>query len=186
MQRHLCTLMQRHLCTAILCGIAFSLTPFVSAPGSTLDAAKDASRKTAPNFKVNDSKGAPVRLADFKGKVVLLNFWATWCHGCGEEIPWFIEYQDKYKSQGLVVLGVSMDDEGWKIVTPFIREKKMNYVVVIGDKALGDQFGLAAMPMTVLIDRDGKIVTKHEGVVDRYWKRKTRSPLTKPYSTRQP
>jgi len=159
--------MQRHLCAAIFCGIAFSLTHFVPAPGSTLDAAKDASRKAAPNFKVNDSKGAPVSLADFKGKVVLLNFWATWCHGCGEEIPWFIEYQDKYKSQGLVVLGVSMDDEGWKIVTPFIQEKKMNYVVVIGDKALGDQFGLAAMPMTVLIDRDGKIVTKHEGVVDR-------------------
>ena len=159
--------MQRHLCTAILCGIALSLTHFVSAPGATLNVANDTSRKPAPNFTVNDSKGAPVSLANFKGKVVLLNFWATWCHGCGEEIPWFIEYQDKYKSQGLVVLGVSMDDEGWKIVTPFVQEKKMNYVVVIGDKALGDQFGLAGMPMSVLIDRDGKIVRKYEGVVDR-------------------
>ena len=91
----------------------------------------DTPRKPAPNFATSDAKGSPVKLADLRGKVVLLNFWATWCHGCGEEIPWFIQYQEKYKSQGLAVLGVSMDDEGWTVVTPFVRERKINYVVVV-------------------------------------------------------
>ena len=135
--------------------------------GLSPHAAGDTPRKPAPNFATSDSKGIPVKLGDFKGQVVLLNFWATWCHGCGEEIPWFIQYQEKYKNQGLAVLGVAMDDEGWTVVTPFVREKKINYVVVVGDKKLSDLFGLAGMPMTVLIDRNGNIATKYEGVVNR-------------------
>src|SRR5216683_323612 len=87
------------------------------------------SRKAAPPFSLDSENGKPVRLADLKGKVVLLNFWATWCHGCKEEIPWYMEFADKYKTKGLAVIGVSMDDEGWKVVTPFIREKKLNYTI---------------------------------------------------------
>src|SRR5258707_420413 len=94
-----------------------------------------AARKAAPAFSLNDEKGTPVSLSDLKGKVVLLNFWATWCHGCKEEIPWYMEFADKYKTKGLAVIGVSMDDEGWKVVTPFIREKKLNYTIVIGNEA---------------------------------------------------
>ena len=156
--------MQSQLSLRIISTIVLLFAPF---SGLSPNASGDTPRKPAPNFATSDSKGIPVRLADFNGKVVLLNFWATWCHGCGEEIPWFIEYQEKYKNQGLVVVGVSMDDEGWSVVTSFVQEKKMNYVVVIGDKKLGDQFGLAGMPMTVLIDRNGNVASKYEGVVNR-------------------
>src|ERR1700693_616896 len=96
--------------------------------GSTPVSADNA-RKAAPNFTLSDSKGAAVRLSDYKGKVVLLDFWATWCHGCKTEIPWYMEFQNKYKDTGLSVIGVSMDEDGWKSVKPFVEEQKMNYVV---------------------------------------------------------
>jgi cytochrome c biogenesis protein CcmG/thiol:disulfide interchange protein DsbE len=125
------------------------------------------SRKTAPDFTLDDSKGAPIKLSDYKGKVVLLDFWATWCHGCGTEIPWFIEYQTKYKDSGLAVIGVSMDDDGWKVVKPFIEEKKMNYAVVLGNADVAKLYKVDAMPVTVLIDREGRIAESYDGVVDR-------------------
>jgi peroxiredoxin len=122
-------------------------------------------RKAAPDFALDGSNGTPVRLSDYKGKVVLLNFWATWCHGCQLEIPWFVEFQDKYQDSGLAVIGVSMDGDGWKSVKPYLEQKKLNYPVVIGNEDLGKQFGLAGMPMTLLIDRDGKIAHSYPGVV---------------------
>lgn len=124
-------------------------------------------RKAAPGFTLSDSTGAPVRLSDYKGKVVLLNFWATWCHGCKLEIPWFMEFERQYKDSGLAVIGVSMDDDGWKSVKPFLEQKKLNYTVVIGNEDLAKQYGLASMPMTVLIDREGKIAALHTGMVDK-------------------
>jgi len=99
--------------------------------------------------------------------VVLLNFWATWCNSCKQEIPWFMQFESKYKESGLTVLGVSMDDDGWKAVRPFLQEKKLNYPVVIGSESLGKLYGLNAMPRTVLIDREGKIALAYEGVVNR-------------------
>lgn len=126
-----------------------------------------AARKPAPQFNLIDSTGAPVRLADLKGRVVLLDFWATWCHGCIQEIPWFMEFQDKYKSKGFAVIGVSMDDGGWKIVKPFIAAKKMNYPVVLNGEDLDKRYGLGAMPLAVLIDKQGKIADSHAGVVDK-------------------
>ncbi len=124
-------------------------------------------RKVAPEFVLNDANGALVRLSAYKGKVVLLNFWATWCHGCQEEIPWFVQFESKYESNGLAVIGVSMDDDGWKSVKPFLEEKKLNYTVVIGNEPLGKLYGLSAMPMTLLIDREGKIAASYSGVIDR-------------------
>jgi thiol-disulfide isomerase/thioredoxin len=88
------------------------------------------SRKAAPNFTLENSAGVSVNLADYRGKVVLLDFWATWCHGCKTEIPWYVEFQDRYKERGLAVIGVSMDDDGWKSVRPFLSEHKLNYPVV--------------------------------------------------------
>jgi len=124
-------------------------------------------RKTAPNFTLSDSKGASVRLSDYKGKVVLLDFWATWCHGCKTEIPWYMEFQNKYKDKGLSVIGVSMDEDGWKSVKPFLEEKKMNYAVVIGNEDLARLYAVDALPVTLLIDRDGKIADSHPGMVDK-------------------
>ena len=126
----------------------------------------DKSPKTAPGFTLNDSRGVAVRLSDYKGRVVLLNFWATWCHGCVLEIPWFIEFQEKYKDNGLSVIGVSMDEE-WKPVNAFVEEKKVNYSIVIGNEGLGKLYGLNSMPMTLLIDRSGEIAASYTGVVDK-------------------
>src|SRR5215467_3295375 len=78
-------------------------------------------RKPAPEFRLTDSSEKTVTLKQYRGKVVLLDFWATWCHGCKEEIPWFAEFQKKYGNQGLRVIGVSLDDAGWKVVKPFIK-----------------------------------------------------------------
>ena len=135
------------------------------ASGAELQSA--AGRKPAPNFSLTDDKDAKISLSDFKGKVVLVNFWATWCHGCKEEIPWYMEFAGKYKDSGLVVIGISVDDDGWKAVKPFLREKKLNYSVVIGNNTLANQYGLDAMPLSVLVDREGKIADSHPGVVDK-------------------
>jgi peroxiredoxin len=124
-----------------------------------------ASRKTAPDFTLIDSSGTPIKLSNFRGKVVLLNFWATWCGGCQVEIPWFIEFQNK--NDGLNVIGISMDDDGWKSVRPYMREKKLNYTIVIDDKKVNKLYSLDSMPMTVLIDRDGKIAASHVGLVSK-------------------
>jgi peroxiredoxin len=144
--------------------LAVCLASLAIVPGASTAAN---SRKAAPDFTLKDADGAPVKLSDYKGKVVLLNFWATWCHGCKLEIPWFMEFEKKYKGSGLEVIGVAMDDDGWKSVKPYAEEKKMNYTVVIGDEDLGKLYGLASMPMTVLIDREGGIAATYNGMVDR-------------------
>ena len=118
-----------------------------------------------PDFALKDASGADIRLSGLQGKVVLLNFWATWCHGCKTEIPWFMEFAGKYK--GLVVLGVSMDDDGWKSVKPYAADKKINYPVLIGSDSLAKQYGVETMPMTYLIDRWGKVATTYIGMVDK-------------------
>lgn len=129
----------------------------------------DAERRKAPDFTRVDATGHKVRLSNYRGKVVLLDFWATWCTGCKEEIPWYVDFQARYSGSGLAVLGVSMDDDGWKTVKPFLAEKmKIPYPVVIGDDALAKEFGgIDRMPVTLLIDRKGRIAYTHIGVVDR-------------------
>jgi peroxiredoxin len=124
-------------------------------------------RSLAPDFSLKDASGKDVKLADLKGKVVLVNFWATWCEGCQVEIPWFVEFQKQYAGGGLVVVGISMDDDGWKSVKPWIQEKKVNYPIVIGNEGLGKQYGLVGMPLTALVDREGRIADVHAGVVDK-------------------
>lgn len=124
---------------------------------------------SAPDFARPDATGHKVQLSRLKGKVVLLDFWATWCTGCKTEIPWYVEFADKYRRDGLTAVGVAMDEEGWSVVKPFLAEKmKLNYPVVIGDKVLARQFGeLNSLPVTLLIDRKGRIAYSHTGIVDR-------------------
>jgi peroxiredoxin len=125
------------------------------------------SRKIASDFTLSDSKGASVKLSDYKGQVVLLDFWATWCGGCKVEIPWYMEFQNKYRASGLSVIGVSMDDDGWKSVKPFLEKQPVNYPIVIGNPELAKRYMVDAMPMTLLIDREGKIADSHVGMVDK-------------------
>ncbi len=121
-----------------------------------------------PAFTLTDASGQTVRLADFRGKVVLLNFWATWCPPCKTEIPWFVEFQSKYEAAGLVVLGISMDEEGWAAVRPFMEKNPVNYRMMAGNDAVAREFGgVASLPSTFLIDRSGRVVWSHSGIADR-------------------
>jgi peroxiredoxin len=123
-------------------------------------------RKLAPDFTLNDFSGTPVRLSSYKGRVVLLNFWATWCGGCKVEIPWFIDFERAYASSGLTVLGVSFDDDGWKLVRPFVAAKHINYPVMIADSHIAGLYGgVGALPVTFIIDKSGRIASTHLGVV---------------------
>jgi thiol-disulfide isomerase/thioredoxin len=118
------------------------------------------------NFTLKDIDNHDVRLSSLKGKVILLDFWATWCGPCKIEIPWFIEFQNKYGKSGLQVVGVSVDDTLDKL-KPFVSQMKMNYTVLQGldhddvQDALGPIFGV---PVTLVISRDGKICAKHTGL----------------------
>jgi thiol-disulfide isomerase/thioredoxin len=117
----------------------------------------------APDFTVTDIFGNKLRLSDYKGKVVMLDFWATWCGPCRIEIPGFVELQDRYRNQGFTIIGISMDD-GPEPVVEFYKQFKMNYPVALGDDRLGALFGgILGMPTTFLIGRDGRIYVKHIG-----------------------
>ncbi len=124
--------------------------------------------KAAPAFELKDLEGKTVKLSDFKGKVVLLNFWATWCPPCREEIPDLVALQNEYKDKGLVVLGVSLDQNGPAQVKSFVSRMKINYPVVIGDEKMAMSYGsIQAIPTTFYIDRAGKIAGMHEGGADK-------------------
>ena len=123
--------------------------------------------KPAPDFQLVDLDGNNVRLADLRGKAVLLNFWATWCPPCKIEMPWFVDLQKQYGPQGLQIVGVAMDEgNAHDAVAKFAREMGLNYTVLLGNDKVADQYGgVDALPTTFYIGRDGKIVTRVFGLV---------------------
>src|SRR5208282_706006 len=118
-------------------------------------------RKAAPDFSLKDADGKPVKLSDYRGKVVLLDFWATWCGPCKIEIPWFMDFERQFKDRGFAVVGVSMDEDGWAAVKPYLMRVQINYRVLLGNDQVGSLYGgVDSLPTTFLIDRQGNIVSK--------------------------
>jgi peroxiredoxin len=119
----------------------------------------------APDFSLEALDGKTVRLSDLRGKAVLLNFWATWCGPCKIEMPWFVDLQKQYGSQGLQIVGVAMDDASKEDIGKFAKDMGVNYPILIGKESVGDQYGgVPALPESFLISRDGKIVDKIIGL----------------------
>jgi thiol-disulfide isomerase/thioredoxin len=129
----------------------------------------DVTGKPAPlQFTMKDMNGVDVKLANFKGKIILLNFWATWCGPCRAEIPSLVKLQEQY-GKDLVILGVSVDDPIEKL-KPYANEMKMNYPVLVGNGRddVQDAYGpLWGIPVSVFVDRDGKIAKKHSGIASK-------------------
>lgn len=142
----------------------------LSVGSNPLDAKNTTSKPTiyrvAPNFSRMDLNHKRVNLADYRGKVVLLNFWATWCAPCLAEMPRFVAWQQEYGGRGLQVIGISMDDDAQPVRIAY-RKYKLNYPVVMGDEKIGEMYGgIFGLPATFLIDRNGKIRFQHQGAVD--------------------
>jgi thiol-disulfide isomerase/thioredoxin len=128
-----------------------------------------------PELTLKDLDGKDVSLSEYKGKVVLVNFWATWCEPCRIEIPWLIEMQQKYGAKGFVILGIALDEEGKSVVAPFVGKERfdvngqklpMSYPILIGNDDAADKFGgLFGYPTSILISRDGKQIKRVTGMI---------------------
>lgn len=122
----------------------------------------------APEFTLTELSGNEILLSDYEGKVIFLNFWATWCPPCRAEIPGFVKVYDKYKNKGMQIIGISLDRTGEDKVLNFVKEYKINYPVVMGTKKLiRDYEPGRAIPVTFIIDQSGKIRHKHIGYMDK-------------------
>jgi len=128
------------------------------------------------SVQIPTMEGANTSLDQYKGKVVLVNFWATWCAPCRVEIPWLIEFNQKYGPKGLVILGVAMDDEGNQVVQPYVKDRRfdvnghpeaMNYHILLGNSKIAEKFGgILGMPTSMLYSREGKKVKTIVGLID--------------------
>jgi len=150
---------------ALVVGLYF-VNRFWIAPAVKIQANASKEHPFAPDFSLTDISGKKLILSDYKGKVVILDFWATWCGPCRIEIPGFVALQKRYANEGLAVIGVSMDD-GQEPVVDFYKQFNMNYTVALGNARLEELYGgILGLPTTFVIGRDGRIYAKHEGAMD--------------------
>ena len=141
-----------------------ALSLLLTAP--ILRAADDFKPAPAPAWQLKDVNGTVVSFDQFKGKVVVLDFWATWCAPCRSEIPGYVALQEKYARAGLVMVGVSLDREGPEVVKKFMTDQKINYQIVLGDEKIVEAFGgVEAIPTTFIIDRQGTIRYRKVGAM---------------------
>jgi len=144
--------------------------------GTASGCKKSQSASTFQSVQMKSLEDNDVTVGDYHGKVVLVNFWATWCDPCRIEIPWLIEMQSKYADKGFTVLGIAMDEEGKPVVAPFVAKQRydvngqkqpMNYPVVVGNEKVAEKFGgLLGYPTSILISRDGKVLKRTTGLID--------------------
>ncbi|HEX3986682.1 MAG TPA: TlpA disulfide reductase family protein [Acidobacteriaceae bacterium] len=138
-----------------------------AAPGTSYALTPPAERKPVPDFALTGVNGRRITLAHDRGQVVLLDFWAVDCGGCRIEIPWYVDFDQKYGSQGLALIGLDMYGESPAKIRPFMVRSHMDYPVAVGTDALGARFHVTEMPLTLLIDRKGRVAIAHAGIVDR-------------------
>jgi peroxiredoxin len=164
--------------TVCLTAVSFSGSDMVTAAnkGVKAEIVPVQQRKSAPDFALQDASGKTARLSDYGGRVVLLDFWATKCGGCVEEIPWFIQIAETFATKGLSTVGVSEDiayedlkgaDEAWAVVRPFVRDHNVPYTVLMGDGKVTTSYNIKALPLTYIIDRRGRVAAVYAGMVDR-------------------
>jgi thiol-disulfide isomerase/thioredoxin len=161
---------------ALLTVMVWADRKFPAAGRQQVNASSTASEAAMPSIVMKDLNDRDVTLAQYKGQVVLVNFWATWCAPCKIEIPWMIEFQKKYSSRGFTILGVSMDEEGKKAINPYLEKERfdvngqqeaMNYPILLGNDSLADKFGsIMGLPTSMLFTRDGKKVKTIVGLVN--------------------
>lgn len=125
------------------------------------------SESTAPNWVLNDLHGKSVRLSDYKGKIVVLNFWATWCSTCRKELSEFVAMKQQFESKGVVIIGVAMDRDNVADVKAIVRQYFVNFPTVIATSSMLRDYGVASTPQTFIINRNGIVVFKHDGALSR-------------------
>jgi thiol-disulfide isomerase/thioredoxin len=150
----------------LLLGIGLAQATLAQSARNPQNASNGLIHQQAPPFVRTDLSGNRVDLRAYRGKVVVLNFWATWCAPCLEEMPRFAAWQKQYASDGLQVIGVSLDDDA-EPVRRLVRKLRVNYPVLMGDEQLGMQYGgILGIPVTYLIDRQGQIRARFQGETD--------------------
>lgn len=152
-----------------LAGVVVGTIVSVRTPPREVAKSCDAAKLANLNFTLKDMHGQDVVLSRFKGKVLVLDFWATWCEPCKVEIPAFVDFQEKYGKDGLQMVGISIDDTPAQL-EPYVKDMKMNYPVLVGKDRddVQDAFGpLVGIPVTVVISRDGKVCASHAGLTGR-------------------